>query len=124
MVLLFLSVFNYLVDAYLIYSASVLAGNVVVRCLSGMAFPLFTTQMYDRLGINWASTLIAFLSLACAPLPILFYIYGERIRVKTKFGREANEIGQAMRRRLSGVEKSRAYEETTVGASPSGPSGV
>jgi hypothetical protein len=101
--------------------------------------------MYNRLGINWASTLVAFLSLACAPLPMwvpcvrldadapvrrltvqdsLFYIYGERIRVKTKFGREANEIGQAMRRRLTGLEKSRAYEETTASVNPSGPSGV
>ncbi|KAI5449540.1 mitochondrial import receptor subunit tom20 [Naganishia albida] len=127
MVLLFLSVFNYLVDAYLIYSASVLAGNVVVRCLSGMAFPLFTTQMYNNLGINWASTLVAFLSLSCTPLPILFYIYGERIRVRTKFGREANEIGQAMRRTAtmrSVQEKTRSYEDQTARAQPGGPAGV
>jgi hypothetical protein len=58
MVLVFLSVLIYLVDAYLIYAASVLAANSVMRSLFGAAFPLFTTQMYGTLGVNWASTLI------------------------------------------------------------------
>jgi hypothetical protein len=108
------------------------------------AFPLFTIQMYNNLGINWASTLVAFLSLSCTPLPMyansipgasgmlisshsLFYIYGERIRVRTKFGREANEIGQAMRRTAtlrSMQEKTRSYEDQTSGAHPGGPAGV
>jgi hypothetical protein len=34
------------------------------------SFPLFVTPMYKNLGVNWASTLIAFLALACAPLPV------------------------------------------------------
>lgn len=109
-----------------------------------VAFPLFTTQMYNNLGINWASTLVAFLSLSCTPLPMyaqniyasltdadlshrLFYIYGERIRVRTKFGREANEIGQAMRRTAtmgSVQEKTRSYEDQTARAQPGGPAGV
>jgi len=45
-----LAVMNYLIDAYTIYAASVLAANSVLRCLFGFAFPLFTSQMYDRLG--------------------------------------------------------------------------
>ncbi len=51
MVLVFLSIFNYLIDAYLIYAASVLAANSVMRSLFGVAFPLFTTQMYANLGM-------------------------------------------------------------------------
>lgn len=65
-----------------------LAANSVIRSLFGVgtsavphafrsstdpplpAFPLFTTQMYHNLGVNWATTLVAFLSLACAPLPV------------------------------------------------------
>ncbi|KAI5448817.1 mitochondrial import receptor subunit tom20 [Naganishia albida] len=97
MVLVFLSVFGYLVDSYLLYAASVLAANSVLRSLFGVAFPLFTTQMYHNLGVNWASTLVAFLSLACAPLPVLFWLYGAKVRVMTQFGREADQLGQMMR---------------------------
>jgi MFS family permease len=43
MVLVFLGTLNYLIDAYVIYAASVLAANSVLRSLFGASFPLFTT---------------------------------------------------------------------------------
>ncbi|EKD13083.1 uncharacterized protein L3040_007166 [Drepanopeziza brunnea f. sp. 'multigermtubi'] len=89
MVLVFLSIMNYLIDAYVIYAASVLAANSVLRSLFGAAFPLFTSYMYQRLGIHWASSIPAFLALACVPFPFLFYKYGESIRLKCKYAAEA-----------------------------------
>ena len=70
MVLVFLSCFNYLIDGYLLHAASVLAANSVLRSLFGVGFPLFVSPMFKNLGVNWACTLIAFLALACAPLPL------------------------------------------------------
>lgn len=49
-VLVFLGTMNYLIDSYTIFAASVLAANSVLRSCFGAAFPLFTTQMYARLG--------------------------------------------------------------------------
>jgi hypothetical protein len=89
MVLVFLSIMNYLIDAYLIYAASVLAANSVLRSLFGAAFPLFTSYMYADLGIHWASSIPAFLALACVPFPFLFYKYGAAIRMRCKFAAEA-----------------------------------
>lgn len=43
MVLVFLGLMNYLIDAYTIYAASVLAASSVLRSLFGAAFPLFTS---------------------------------------------------------------------------------
>ena len=40
MVLIFLSIMNYLIDAYTIFAASVLAGNGIIRSVFGAAFPL------------------------------------------------------------------------------------
>lgn len=40
MVLIFLSIMNYLVDAYTIFAASVLAANGIIRSVFGAAFPL------------------------------------------------------------------------------------
>ena len=91
MVLVFLSIMNYLIDAYTIYAASVLAANSVLRSSFGAAFPLFTTYMYDSLGIHWASSIPAFLALACVPFPFLFFKYGTAIRMKCKFAKNADE---------------------------------
>jgi hypothetical protein len=95
-VLVFLSIMNYLIDAYLIYAASVLAANSVLRSLFGAAFPLFTSYMYANLGIHWASSIPAFLALACVPFPFLFYRYGEAIRQRCKFAAEAAKLLEQM----------------------------
>ncbi|CVK95571.1 probable mfs-multidrug-resistance transporter [Fusarium mangiferae] len=89
MVLVFLSVMNYLIDSYTIFAASVLAANSVLRSLFGAAFPLFTSYMYKDLGIHWASSVPAFLALACVPFPFLFYKYGASIREKCKFAAQS-----------------------------------
>lgn len=77
---------NYIVDSYQHYAASGIAAKTLVRSLWGAAVPLFTIQMYHTLGYEWASTLMAFISLACCAIPYLFYFYGARIR---KFSRYA-----------------------------------
>ncbi|KAF3064394.1 putative transporter C36.03c [Daldinia childiae] len=99
LVLVFLSLMNYMIDSYVIYAASVLAANSVIRSIFGAAFPLFTTAMYNNLGIHWASSIPAFLALACLPFPFLFYKYGKRIRMKCKFAAEAAQVLEKMRTR-------------------------
>ena len=81
-VLVILPVINYLIDSYTIFAASVLAASAILRSVLGAAFPLFTNQMYDNLGIHWASSIPAFLTLACLPFPIIMYRYGETLRMK------------------------------------------
>lgn len=97
MVLIFLSIMNYLIDSYTIFAASVLAGNGIIRSVFGAAFPLFTSQMYDNLGIHWASSVPAFLAVACLPLPFLFYKYGATIREKCKYAAQADAFMQRIR---------------------------
>jgi multidrug resistance protein len=105
MVLVFLAQLNYLVDAYTVYAASVLAANSVLRSLFGAAFPLFTAQMYATLGIHWASSVPAFLALACTPFPFLFYRYGEAIRTRCKYAAQAAEVMLQMKRVEPEVEE-------------------
>ncbi|KAL8279684.1 hypothetical protein RQP46_007997 [Phenoliferia psychrophenolica] len=98
LVFVFLSLMNYLIDAYTVYAASVLAANSVLRSLFGMAFPLFTTDMYKNLGVNWASAVPGFLALACFPFSIIFWKYGARIRAKSTMSVEADRILASMMR--------------------------
>ncbi|KAI2678056.1 hypothetical protein DTO012A7_3376 [Penicillium roqueforti] len=82
MVLCYYSVNNYIIDSYQKYAASALAAKVFLRSGGGAAFPLFTTQMYHRLGLQWASWLLAFIGLAMVLIPYSFFFFGARLRAK------------------------------------------
>lgn len=97
MVLVVISSVNYLIDSYVIYAASVMAASSVLRSLFGAAFPLFTPYMYRNLGIHWASSIPAFLTLASVPFPFLFYKIEESIRMRCKYSREAAAVLSKMR---------------------------
>ncbi|KAJ5769645.1 hypothetical protein N7520_004204 [Penicillium odoratum] len=94
MVLVFLCVFNYLIDAYTIFAASVLAANSLLRSLFGFAFPLFTTYMFNNLGIHWAASIPAFLALACVPFPFILYKKGLAIRKHCKYSAQSEAFVQ------------------------------
>ncbi len=90
-------------------AASALAANADLRSLLGFAFPvrfpstafrlafrmlthciplpiqLFTRQMFNKMGNQWALTFLAFLALIMAPIPFVFYIYGPKIRARSTF---------------------------------------
>jgi len=76
---------NYLVDSYQHQAASALAAKTFLRSFWGAAVVLFTVQMYSRLGYQWASSLLAFISLACCGIPFGFYFFGARIRRRSRF---------------------------------------
>ncbi|OQE22830.1 hypothetical protein PENFLA_c012G10433 [Penicillium flavigenum] len=84
-ILLYNSANNYLVDTYQHQAASALAAKTFIRSIWGACTVLFTEQMYERLGDQWASTLLAFIGLACCAIPYVFYFKGESIRRFSKF---------------------------------------
>jgi len=74
---------NYLVDAYTQYAASATAANTVLRSATGALLPLAGPKMYAALDLGWGNSLLAFIALALAPIPVIFWRYGKRIRTKT-----------------------------------------
>ncbi|KHN97770.1 major facilitator superfamily [Metarhizium album ARSEF 1941] len=82
---IFLQALNYLVDAYLMFAASAIAGNTFMRSLAGAGFPLFARQMFQGMGIQWAATLLGCVAVVLAPLPFVFYKYGSRIRARSAY---------------------------------------
>ncbi|EGR52691.1 uncharacterized protein TRIREDRAFT_43701 [Trichoderma reesei QM6a] len=98
-VLVILPIVNYLIDSYTVYAASVLAAAAVFRSIMGAVFPLFTSQMYHNLGIHWATSIPAFLTLVCMPFPFFMYRYGAVVREKCKYAAEAAQIMKKMQGR-------------------------
>jgi DHA1 family multidrug resistance protein-like MFS transporter len=82
---IFLQALNYLIDAYLVVAASSIAANTFLRSFFGAGFPLFASQMFDNLGVEWAGSLLGFLAAAFMPIQILFYAFGERLRKKSSY---------------------------------------
>ena len=78
--MVFVQAINYIIDVYLPVANSAVASNTFVRSLFGAGFPLFGPTMFHRLGVDWATTTLAFIGIAMIPIPMLFYIYGARIR--------------------------------------------
>lgn len=73
---------TYLIDAFQIFAASAIAANGLMRSLLGALLPLGGLDMYDKLGLGWGNSLLAFVALALIPVPVLFRIHGEKIRTK------------------------------------------
>jgi len=85
LVMLFLGINSYLTDCYERYSASALAANTMLRCLFGAGFAMFATDMYEKLGTPWATSILGFVALAMGILPLVFYRYGAKLRAVSKF---------------------------------------
>lgn len=83
--LVFVAYLNYITDSYLMYAASALAANTICRSAAGSAAPLFTEYMFSALGVGGAGSLIAGVACLLAPIPFVFYRYGEPIRKRSKF---------------------------------------
>lgn len=124
MVLIFLSLQTYLIDAYLIYAASVLAANSVIRSILGAVFPLITPYMYhpggnsgnclvETCGIHVGPAIAGALALLFMPAPFLFYRYGAQIRQKCKFSAEANKLVEQM---LAAGQNTHKVSETEIGS--------
>ncbi|KAF9256456.1 MFS general substrate transporter [Marasmius fiardii PR-910] len=84
-VLVFSSVFTYLVTAYRPIAASAMASNSAMRSTVAAVFPLFAGAMYDRLGTVGATAVLAGIMAGLAPLPFIFRRIGARLRAKSRF---------------------------------------
>ena len=66
-------------------------GNAVVRSIMGACLPLAGGKLYESLGSNWAGTLLGLIEVACIPIPVVFYLYGGRIRERSAMIRRLQE---------------------------------
>jgi multidrug resistance protein len=71
---------NYFIDSFEKYAASAIAAGTVFRSVVGGIIPLGAPVLFEKLGYGWGISVFAFVSVLLAPAPVLFYIYGERIR--------------------------------------------
>lgn len=88
LMLTFIPVMAYVVDAFGIYSASSITALIVTRCLMGTFLPLAAQPAVRDLGYGWGMSLFAAISVATLPIPVLVLKYGQKWRSFSKYSRE------------------------------------
>lgn len=84
--LTFMALTNYLTDAYDIFSASALASSVFTRNISAaLIVSLVSYQMYEKLGVGWACTLLGLVCVVLSVVPFAFIKYGPKLRERSPF---------------------------------------
>lgn len=90
--LIFMAMLNYLTDAYETFAASAQSASSCCRSIFGAVLPLAAKPMFNNLGVHWACSLLAFLSLGLSIIPFAFIRYGDRIRKNSKFCQQLRQM--------------------------------
>lgn len=84
MMVIFTSLIPYLVLYAGPEAPLVLAAGTCARASFGAGFPLFSLQMYEKLTVQGASSLLAGLALILVPFPFILIRYGPALRAKSR----------------------------------------
>ena len=74
----------YLIDAFGTHSASALAGASVPKFVLGATLPLAGPGLYATLGQGWGNSLLAFIALLLTPVPLALLKWGPQLRAQSK----------------------------------------
>lgn len=83
MQLIYIGGLNFITDAFKTLSASAHSAAGITRSISAVLLPLATSTMFSNLGIHWAPSLLAFLSLVMGFVPFVFIYFGDSFKPKT-----------------------------------------
>ncbi|KAF2770198.1 MFS general substrate transporter [Teratosphaeria nubilosa] len=81
----FITSYQYVIDAYEQYAASALASISFIRYVAAGVMVIVGNPFYNNLGVPYTCTTLACLSAMLVPVPYVFYKYGPWIRAKSKY---------------------------------------
>ncbi|KAL8803276.1 MAG: hypothetical protein Q9200_006286 [Gallowayella weberi] len=81
----FISSYQYIIDSCETYSASALASVTLIRYVAAGGSIEYAIPFYTNVGVPWTLTILGAISALCVPLPYLFFVFGPRIRTRSKY---------------------------------------
>jgi DHA1 family multidrug resistance protein-like MFS transporter len=96
------------------FAALVLAANTIARSAAGAAAPLYTRYMFNALGVGGGGSLIGRVACLLAPIPFVFYKYGEPIRKRSKFAPTLDKEDEGVRQQISREQRAETESESDV----------
>ena len=79
-------------DAYTLFAGSAVSCFAFGENMFAAWLPLASRRMYDVLGFQWASTVLAFAALTLTGAPMVLLVWGEKVRGRSRFIREARYL--------------------------------
>ncbi|KAF5095664.1 hypothetical protein D0Z03_001781 [Geotrichum reessii] len=67
--------------------------------------------MYEKMGVDWASSLFGFIAIAMMPIPWIFTKYGPYLRKSSKFNKQAAAQAAAAAANPSAAEDAESIAE-------------
>ena len=83
----------YVTDTYSLFAGSAISCMSFGENIMAAWLPLVSRRMYSALGFQWASSLLGFAALVLTMAPIVLLIWGEKVRGRSRFIREARYLG-------------------------------
>ena len=81
----FITCYQYIIDAYETYAASALVSVTLIRYLAAGGMTIAGIPFYENEGVAYTLTIMACISALMVPVPYVFYKYGHWIRAKSKY---------------------------------------
>jgi len=76
---------KYIIDSYETYAASALASVTLIRYVAAGGMTVVGIPFYQNMGVHWTLTILGCISALLVPVPYVFYMYGARIRARSKY---------------------------------------
>lgn len=73
---------NYIVDTFTESAASAIAALTFLRSMAAGGLPLIIVQLLHKIGVPWGMSIFGFIAFAMIPIPFLFFLYGEKLRLR------------------------------------------
>ncbi|KAK0759377.1 hypothetical protein N5P37_007565 [Trichoderma harzianum] len=89
----YVSSYEYIIDSYGDHSAIALASVTSVRYLAAGGMVMATRPMYTAIGVHWTMTLLGCVAAILSPAPLLFWFYGPKLRLNSKYAKNPQQGG-------------------------------
>ncbi|KAM6529275.1 hypothetical protein FALCPG4_007422 [Fusarium falciforme] len=81
----YVSSYEYITDSYRDHSAIALASITMARYLIAGGMVMAARPMYEGIGVHWTMTLLGCIAVLLTPAPLLFRLYGPKLRKKSPY---------------------------------------
>ncbi|KAK0628753.1 putative bicyclomycin resistance protein [Bombardia bombarda] len=76
----------YIIDCYTLHAASTMSALILLRSLTGFAFPLFAHALFETWGYGWGSAWLAgFAGIMGLAIPVLLNLRGPAMRARSAY---------------------------------------
>lgn len=87
----YVSSYEYIIDSYRDHAALALASITSVRYLIAGGMVMASRPMYEGIGVHWTMTLLGCIAVVLTPAPLLFYLYGTKLRERSPYAKSPDE---------------------------------